>query len=93
MGSERLQTIRSKLIAHKESSVGEADLYEKHAIKPNDIKFLLDTMAEHLRELEKNLTGEPSFHTTGKTNRWEQATYNVLESLRISGHHKDKEQF
>ena len=75
-------TIRSKLIAHKEAYVDPSELYEKHGIKPDDIKNLLNTIAELMHSLEKSLNGGASFSTINVTDRWENATFGLLEVLR-----------
>ena len=76
-------TIRSKLIAHKESGVDPSGLYQKHGIKPDEIKELLKTLAELMKELERHLYNGASWSTVGPTDRWENATYGLLEVLRI----------
>ncbi|OGR24302.1 MAG: hypothetical protein A2277_01925 [Desulfobacterales bacterium RIFOXYA12_FULL_46_15] len=75
-------TVRSKLIAHKESGVEPSGLYKKHGIKPDDIKELLVTLAELMEELESQLNNGASWSTVGPTEKWENATYGLLEVLR-----------
>jgi hypothetical protein len=75
-------TVRSKLIAHKESGVEPPELYQKHGIKPDDIKELLLYLAGLMSELESELNGGASWSTVGPTERWENATYGLLEVLR-----------
>ena len=75
-------TVRSKLIAHKESAVGPSSLYQKHGIKPDEIKELLNTLAELMKELERHLNNGESWSAVGPTERWENATYGLLEVLR-----------
>jgi hypothetical protein len=77
-----IKTIRSKVIAHKEAYVNPGELYREHGIKPDEIKDLLNTTAELLRELESKLTGDDSGHSVGITDRWEKATFNLLDVLR-----------
>ncbi|MBL3589955.1 MAG: hypothetical protein JMN24_09210 [gamma proteobacterium endosymbiont of Lamellibrachia anaximandri] len=77
-----IKTIRSKVIAHKEASVDPSELYKKHGIKPDEIKELLNTTTELLRELESELTSNSSSHSVGPTDRWEQATFNLLDALK-----------
>lgn len=77
-----IKTIRSKVIAHKEAYVDPSDLYKKHGIKPNEIKNLLNTTAELLRDLESRLTNNSSNHSVGPTDRWEKATFNLLAALK-----------
>ncbi len=77
-----IKTVRSKLIAHKDVGIDEKDLYKKHGIKPDEIKKLVDTIASLMRELETALTGDASYHTVGPTDRWENATYNLLAVLK-----------
>lgn len=77
-----IKTIRSKLIAHKEANLDPKELYKKHGIKPDDIKSLLNTVAELLREVELILTNNSSSSTCATTDRWENATYNLLEMLK-----------
>lgn len=81
-----IKTVRSKIIAHKDIGVDEEDLYKKHGIKPNEIKELLGTIASLMRELETVITGDASCHSVGPTDRWENATYNLLEVLRAGRH-------
>lgn len=81
-----IKTIRSKVIAHKEAYVDPGDLYKKHGIKPNDIKALLNTTAELLRELEAILTNNSSSHSVGPTDRWERATFSLLDALKTERH-------
>lgn len=75
-------TVRSKLIAHKETGVEPSELYKKHGIKPDDIKELLHTLAELMHELESCLNNGASWSTVGTTDRWENATFGLLEVLR-----------
>jgi len=75
-------TVRSRLIAHKESGVEPSGLYKKHGIKPNDIKELLACLAGLMNELEGELNNGASWSTVGPTERWEKATYGLLEVLR-----------
>lgn len=77
-----IKTIRSKLIAHKDSEVEEKSLYKKHGIKPDDIKELLNTTADTLSEIEHELFGFSS--STSSTDRWEEATFNLLKALKAS---------
>jgi len=77
-----IKTIRSKIIAHKEAYVDPNELYKKHGIKPNEIRDLLNTTAGLLVDLESKLTGDYSGHSVGPTDRWEQATFNLLDALR-----------
>ncbi|WP_299599676.1 hypothetical protein [uncultured Microbulbifer sp.] len=75
-------TVRSKLIAHKESNVEPADLYGKHGIKPDDIKALLNELSELMGNLESLMNNGASWSSVGPTDRWENATYGLLEVLR-----------
>lgn len=75
-------TIRSKLIAHKEYGLEPSGLHQKHGIKPDEIKELLNILAELMRELESHLGNGGSCSTVGSTERWENATYGLLEVLR-----------
>jgi AbiU2 len=77
-----IKTIRSRVIAHKEADVDPSELYKKHGIKPDDIKDLLNLTADLLRELESKLTNNSSSHSVVTTDRWERATFNLLESLK-----------
>ena len=77
-----IKTIRSKVIAHKEAYVDPSELYKKHGIKPDEIKDLLNTTAELLRELESRLTNNSSSHSVGPTDRWERATFKLLDALK-----------
>ena len=77
-----IKTIRSKVIAHKEACVDPGELYKKHGIKPDEIKDLLNTTAELLRDLESVLTSNSSGHSVGPTDRWERATFNLLDALK-----------
>lgn len=83
---QNILTIRSKLIAHKETGVAPSKLYKKHGIKPDDIKDLLHTLAELMRELESTLNNGASWGTVGTTDRWEKATFGLLEVLRKGRH-------
>lgn len=77
-----MKTIRSKIIAHKEAYVDPSELYKKHGIKPDEIKDLLNTTAELLSDLESRLRGNSSTCSVGPTDRWERATFNLLDALR-----------
>ncbi len=77
-----MKTIRSKIIAHKEAYVYPSQLYKKHGIKPNEIRDLLNTTAELLMDLESKITGDSSGHSVGPTDKWERATFNLLDVLR-----------
>lgn len=76
-----IKTIRSRIIAHKEAGVDPQELYKKHGMKPDDIKDLLHTVAELLCEVESKLNNNSSSSTCGVTDRWERATFNLLEVL------------
>jgi len=76
-----IKTIRSRIIAHKEANVEPKELYKKHGIKPDDIKDLLNTVAELLGEVESKLNNNSSSSTCGVTDRWERATFNLLKAL------------
>lgn len=75
-------TIRSKLIAHKESGIEPSQLYQQHGIKPDEINTLLTTIAGLMRELESTLNNGAGWSSIGPTDRWEKATYGLLEVLR-----------
>jgi len=75
-------TVRSKLMAHKESGVEPLNLYQKNGIKSDSIKELILTLAELMNELESQLNGGASWSTVGPTDRWGKATYGLLEVLR-----------
>jgi hypothetical protein len=77
-----IRTIRSRIIAHKEVGVDPSELYKKHGIKPDDIRDLLNITADLLRDLEANLTNNSSCNSVGPTDRWERATFNLLEALK-----------
>ena len=77
-----IKTIRGRIIAHKEADIDPKDLYKKHGIIPNDIRDLLNLTAELLSELEAVLTNNSSSSSVGPTDRWERATFNLLDSLR-----------
>jgi len=79
-------TVRSKLIAHKESGVDPSELYAKHGIKPNSIRDLLNIIAELMYELEQLLNGGQNYSNIGVTDRWEKATYNLLNVIRNGRH-------
>jgi len=75
-------TIRSMLVAHKQSGVDSAELYEKHGVRPDQIGDILNTLANLMRELERHLNNDESWGTVGPTNRWEKATFGLLAVLR-----------
>lgn len=77
-----IKTIRSRIIAHKESAVEPKDLYEKHGIKPNQIRDLLNETVKVLRRVEHKLNNDESFSTVGPTDKWEKATFGLLEVLQ-----------
>jgi len=77
-----IKTIRGKVIAHKESNVDPSELYSKHGIKPDDIRVLLFTSGNLLRELESVLTNNSSCTSVAPTDRWERATFNLLDALK-----------
>ena len=76
-----IKTVRSKIIAHKESNIEPQGLYAKHGINPDDIKELLNVVAELLSEVESVLNNNSSASSCGVTDRWEKATFNLLEVL------------
>ncbi|CAA0113517.1 Uncharacterised protein [Halioglobus japonicus] len=80
--ASNILTVRSKLIAHKESGVEPPELYQKHGIRPDDIEELLLCLAGLMNELESELNGGANWITVGPTERWENATYGLLEVLR-----------
>jgi len=81
-----IKTIRSRVIAHKEAGIDPSELYNKHGIKPDDIRDMLNIVADLLRELESMLTNNSNSHSVGATDRWEQATFKLLESLHSERH-------
>ena len=76
-----LLTIRSKLIAHKEKAISPQELHKKHGIKPDDIGSLLSDLAGFMCEVEQVINGGASWSSIGPTDRWEQATWNMLKVL------------
>lgn len=77
-----LKTVRSRIIAHKESAVDPKDLYRKHGIKPNHIRDLLNATVKVLQRVEHKLNSDESFSSIGPTDRWERATFGLLEVLQ-----------
>ena len=75
-------TIRSKLIAHKESAISPEELYARHGIVPDRIGEMLSLVADAMREIERTFNDGASSGTTGATQRWERATYGLLEVLQ-----------
>src|SRR5690606_15741498 len=77
-----LKTIRSRIIAHKESAVEPKDLDKKHGIKPNQMRDLLSDTVQVLQRVERKLNNDESFSSVGPTDRWERATFGLLEVLQ-----------
>lgn len=76
-----IKTIRSRIIAHKEMAVSPSSLHEKHGIKPIEIKELLQSCGKVLREVEIYLTSNTTSSTVCTTNRFEKATFSLLDTL------------
>lgn len=77
-----IKAIRGKIIAHKEANVDPGGLYKKHGIKPDDIRDLLFKSGELLQELESVLNNNSSCSSVSPTDRWERATFNLLDALK-----------
>ncbi len=75
-------TIRSKLIAHKETEATPKELYEKHRIQPDDIKLLLNTTASLLNEINDSLHGKQNQQLVGESDTYEDATFEMVKVLK-----------
>lgn len=83
-----IKTIRSKLVAHKNTRINEKELFDRHHVVPDRIKALLNELALLMEELEGVISGDSSTHSVGVTKKWEQATFNLLEVLRAGRNSK-----
>ena len=74
-------TIRSTLIAHKEIDALSGEVHTKNGIIPNEVGKLIGGCCVLINELNEKL-----FHDhqplTGETDRFERATFELLEVLR-----------
>lgn len=77
-----MKTIRSRLIAHKESYVSPGDLYDKHKIKPDEIGQLIYETAKMINWTNKQINGEQSILIANETDRYEKATFNLLKVIK-----------
>lgn len=77
-----IRTVRSKIIAHKDINTDPASLYQKHGIRPDDIRELLRKCGELLQEIEKIINSNSSGSYVCTTNRFERATFAMLETLK-----------
>lgn len=77
-----IRAVRSKIIAHKDIDIDPANLYQKHGIRPDDISGLLRKCGELLQEIEKIINGNSSGSYVCTTNRFERATFAMLETLK-----------
>lgn len=75
-------TVRSKIIAHRDIGTTPAELYKKHGIKPVEIKQLLNDCGEVLQEIEAYLTSNSTSSSVCTTDRFEKATFGLLETLK-----------
>ncbi|TQV65681.1 hypothetical protein FKG94_28310 [Exilibacterium tricleocarpae] len=76
-----IKIIRSKIIAHKDIDTNPEDLYKKYGIIPNDIRDLLDVCGGLLQKAERAIANNYSGSFVCTTNRFERATYSILEAL------------
>lgn len=74
-------TIRSKLIAHKEISAESTDIHSQAGVIPNEIGKLLNICCGLINEIATELFPQIGLLAT-ETNRYEQATFELLEVLR-----------
>src|SRR5690606_19858252 len=75
-------TIRSKLIAHKEIGVTSEDVHKTNGVVPNEIGQLLKVSCELINELDAELFGDNGSRRASVTDRFERATFSLLEVLR-----------
>lgn len=76
-------TIRSKLIAHKEVGASSVEVHKTNGVVPNEIGRLLNTCCELLNDIDADLFGENGTRRATVTDRFERATFSLLDVLRI----------
>ncbi len=75
-------TIRSKLIAHKEIGAESEDIHKNNGIIPNQVKQLLSSICSLINEIDSELFGNNGVLLASKSDRYERATFSLLEVLR-----------
>lgn len=74
-------TIRSKLIAHKEIGALSKEVHAQHSVIPNKVGQLIEVCCSLINELNEKLFQDRQ-PLAGETDRFERATYELLEALR-----------
>ena len=75
-------TIRSKLIAHKEIGADSETIHRQFGVVPDQVGKLLSECGALLNELNEEVFGCQSNLLAFSSNRYESATYALLEALR-----------
>jgi len=76
------KTIRSKLIAHKELLASSETIHQENAVIPNEIGKLLNICCALINEIDAELFGNNGCLIATVTNRFEKATFAMLEVLK-----------
>lgn len=74
-------TIRSKLIAHKETDAKGIDIYKKYGVVPTKIGKLISICCSLINDINTELYGGDTI-LAPVTDRFEKATFRLLETLR-----------
>jgi hypothetical protein len=75
-------TIRSKLIAHKEVGAESEHVHSINGVVPNEIGQLLNIASSLINEIDVELFGNTGCLMATTTDRFERATFEMLEVLR-----------
>ncbi|NPU93973.1 MAG: hypothetical protein HPY82_18845 [Gammaproteobacteria bacterium] len=75
-------TIRAKLMAHKELGVDSEEVHRKNGVVPNDIGKLIDVCSDLINKTACEITGNNISLIAAVSNRFEEATFDLLKVLR-----------
>jgi hypothetical protein len=75
-------TIRSRLIAHRELSATSEVVHQENPVIPNDVGKLLRKCCALINEIDTQLFGDTGCRIATTTDRFERATFELLEVIR-----------
>jgi hypothetical protein len=75
-------TIRAKLIAHKEIGAFSTEVHQSNSVIPNEIGNLINVSCNLINDINIRLFGTRSCLLATTTDRFERATFQMLEVLR-----------
>lgn len=75
-------TIRSRLIAHKEVGASSTEVHQSNSVIPDEVGNLLHVSCNLINDIDARLFGSTGCLLAATTDRFERATFELLEVLR-----------